>query len=235
MIICSQNLYGLVYFEDFEPIDYLFLGIHGNGIAEKEDVIWVADYKDVLLFRKGDHKIIGKLSEKGYDNIHTLSFDGANLLVASTGNNTAFVNSDILLEFPQNHYLNSLIPWENKYLIGLRNPKVMLIYDKKEQKVEKEVHLPFLNNMHSPTHYKDDLFLVSDGDGVVLFNMEGKVIRKSPPMNWPRGIKVVDELAYVVDRNCLYEYDVENNYIVRKAENPIRKAVFGAFFDLVIT
>ncbi len=101
--------------------------------------------------------------------------------------------------------------------------------------MEKQIRLPYLNNMHSPTHYKDDLFLVSDGDGVVLFDINGKPIKKSPHMNWPRGIKVVDELAYVVDRNTLYEWDVENNVITRSVHNTIQEGLFGAFFDMVIT
>ena len=232
--ICSQNLFGFAVFEDFEPIDYTFLGIHGNGIAQKDGYIYIADYKDVLKV-KYPNEVVEKIHHDGWDNIHTVFFDSDSLLVASTANNTAYRDGEVILGFPGNHYHNSLIPYgQDYYLMGLRTPKTMLIYNKKEGKVEKEIHLPFLNNMHSPTHYKDDLFLVSDGDGVVLFNEEGKPIQKSPHMNWPRGIKVVDELAYVVDRSSLYEYDVANNEISRRVENPVHRSSFGAFFDLVV-
>ncbi|MEM3862422.1 MAG: hypothetical protein QXV17_06580 [Candidatus Micrarchaeaceae archaeon] len=232
MIICSQNLYGLVFFDDFEPVNYFFTGTHANGIAYKDGYIYLADYNSIQKIK--DFKIVETINGKGWDNIHTLFFDGNDMLIASTSNNRAYRNEELILQFPQDHYHNSLIPYDGGYVIGLRNPKVVLLYDKKEGKVVKEIRLPFLHNMHSATHYKDDIFLVSDGDGVVEFDIDGKPIKKSPHMNWPRGIKVVDEYAYVVDRNMLYEWDVENNVITRQVRNPIQESLFGAFFDLVI-
>lgn len=229
---CSQNLFGIVVFEDFEPVDYTALNIHGNGIAEKDGDLYIADYESIV--RLHDSKPVETVHKDGWANIHTLFFDGSDMLVSSTENNTAFKNGEVILKFPQDHYHNSLIPWDEYYIIGLRGPKVMLLYNKKTEKVEKEIKMPFLSNMHSPTHYRDDLFLVSDADGVVVVDIDGRMIKKSPRMDWARGIKVVNGMAYVVDRNKLYEYDPENNVIVRSVENPIEQSLFGAFFDVVV-
>jgi len=230
--LCSQNLYGIVEFEDFEPVNYIRLNIHGNGIATKDDYIYIADYESIIKIKNG--KITERIHKDGWANIHTLFFDGDSMLISSTENNTAFRDGDIILKFPMDHYHNSIIPYGEYYIIGLRGPKAVLLYNKKDNKVERAIRLPFLNNMHSPTHYKDDKFLVSDGDGVVMFDIDGKFISKSPHMNWPRGIKVVDEYAYVVDRNRLYEYDIEHNTIIRSALNPVEQSLFGAFFDVVV-
>jgi len=249
-IYCSQNLFGIVQFDEYGVKNTLRLDILSNGLEMKNNEFYLADWSSVMKVDKSG-KIIEMIKGEGWDNIHTVRKFRDQLLIASTGNDKVFLGNEIIFE-PKNYgfrgftYVNSAIPYtKSEILIEMRNLRTMIIFDIDRRKIERTVTLPFLNNMHNATPYYDDLFLVSDGDGIVLFDLEGRPVVKSEKMNWNRGIFVRDRYhVYTVDRNSVYEWNPVNNRVIRRWHGPytvyqdvkVKDEVVtaGAFFDVVV-
>ena len=245
-LIVSQNLLGYVEFTELGVSNVKRMDILANGIARHGNDLYIADWSDIYNVTTGE-----KIHVEGYSNIHTVNVYRNQLLVSSTENDRVFLGKEEIFKpsdfgFKGFQYVNAAIPYtDSLILIGMRNPKIMLIFDVDKRKIERAIRLPYLNNMHHPTPYFDDMFLVSDGDGVVLFDMNGRPIIKSQQMKWPRGIKVVDKYnVYIADRDSVYLWNPVQNRIVRKWHGPYtvyqdRKVnndvvTAGAFFDLIV-
>ena len=248
MILASQNLYGIIAIDNNWKINDMWnLNVLANGIAYHDGKIYLGDWKDIIVLdTKG--KLLDRISGNGYDNIHTINFFHDQLLVSSTSNDRIYLDGETLFE-PKNAgyrkfvYLNSAILWrDSTILISARIPRHVIFFDIDKRKVERILHLPFLSNQHHPVPYMDH-FLVSDGDGIVMFDIEGKPMEKSPPMAWPRGIKVLSRTKVLcVDRQSVMEWNPVTNMINHKIDTPIdildnttgNDYTGGALFDLVV-
>jgi hypothetical protein len=253
MIFASQNLYGILCcdgsrFTDFWKLDALSNGIAFDGSGE----LWLGDWQDILHIDRRSGEVIEKRHVDGWDNIHTLNFFHGEPLVASTGNDSVFLGNECIfkpkdMNIRDHAYVNAAIPYkDDTIVISLRRKKLAVLFDTANRKVEKVITMPFLHNQHHPTPFMDGLFLVSDGDGIVMFNEEGKPVQKSPRMDWPRGIKVVSRTkVWAVDRHGIVQYNPVLNTFTKKIDSPLPKPIemkqgedniqASALFDLVIS
>ena len=247
----SQNLFGVIAVDNWCVTDFYRHGVLSNGIAfDGNGGLLLGDWSRILRLDAGG-RYTSTVEHAGYDNIHTINLFKGDILVASTGNDRVFLGGECIF-IPKEHgwkdftYVNSAYPYHDDIiLISLRHKHAVVFYDTGKRKVEKVLVLPFLHNQHHPVPYMDDLFLVSDGNGIVVFNAEGRFIQKSPPLNWPRGIKVLGRTkVIVVDRRCIYEYNPVVNRFTRRVETPVppptemkiggEVVTGGALFDLVV-
>ena len=251
-ILCSQNLYGAVEFDRYGVRRTIKLDALANGMTMGNNgLLYLGDWSSIFVVDPSTGSVVDNVKGDGWDNIHTIRIFRDELLVASTGDDRAYLGKKVIFDPRKNidaksfTYLNSAIPLDDsRVVIGMRNLRLVVIYDVDHDKIDASVRLPFLNNMHHVTPYYDELFLVSDGDGVVLFDLNGRPYIKSPGMNWPRGIAVVDRRnVYVVDRNTLYLWNPVANRIERAWRSPLgifktmpvhnEQVVAGAFFDVI--
>ena len=248
MIYASQNLYGIIVIDRNAVVDTWKLDILCNGIATDGKHIYLGDWSAILkLSMTGEP--IDSIQVPGYDNIHTVNLWRDELLVSSTSNDSVYLGKERIFNskeqgFKTFTYVNSAIPFRDAtILISQRNPKNVILFDVDKRKIEKIIRLPYLHNQHHPIAYTDDLFLVSDGDGIIMFDADGKAIRKSPPMAWPRGIKVIGRTKVIcVDRSSIMVWNPVTNILNMRIETPIQKPnavakhddIGGALFDLVV-
>ena len=249
-IYCSQNLFGVLVIDNWRVTDFYRHGVLSNGIAlDGNGGLLLGDWSRILrLDSAGRH--VSDMVVQGYDNLHTVNLWRGEVLAASTGNDRVFLGSECIF-IPKEHgwkdftYVNSAYPYHDDIiLISLRHKHAVVFYDTGKRKVEKVLVLPFLHNQHHPVPFMEDLFLVSDGDGIVMFNEEGKFMQKSPPLNWPRGIKVLGRTKVLaVDRRGIVEYNPAVNRFMRRLDTPVppptemvrgdERVTGGALFDLV--
>jgi len=246
MILASQNLYGIIAMDGHRITDTIRKDVLANGIAYHNGHVYLGDWSSIFEMDTG-WNVINRIAADGYDNIHTINFYKDRLLVASTGNDRIYLDNEIIFE-PRNFgykkfiYLNAAVHWQDStIIISARLPKHVIFYDVDARKIQRILALPYLRNQHHPTPYLDH-FLVSDGDGIVMFDIDGKPVLKSPPMQWPRGIRVINRTkVYCVDRNSIMEWNPVTNTINRKIESPIRISADagkdedngGALFDII--
>jgi hypothetical protein len=242
MILASQNLYGILASDGQRITDTIKHDVLANGIAYNGHV-YLGNWSSILE-TDANGKILNTISDNGYDNIHTINFYNGQMLVSSTGNDRIYLDKEIIFEprtfgYRKFIYLNSAVHWQDAtILISARLPRQVIFFDVDKRKIERILTLPYLSNQHHPTPYLDK-FLVSDGDGIVMFDIDGRPLKKSPAMSWPRGIKVVSRTeVWCVDRNSIMQWNPVTNRINRRIESPIRisgsEGNGGALFDLVI-
>jgi hypothetical protein len=252
MIFCSQNLYGILLsdgnrFTNFWKLDALSNGIALDGSGE----LWLGDWQDILHIDRRTGALIERVHIPGVDNIHTLNFYDGQPLIASTGNDSVFLGKECIFRprdmgIREHAYVNAAIPFtDGRIVISLRVKRLAVIFNVAERKVEKAIRLPFLHNQHHPTPFMGNMFLVSDGDGIIMFDEEGKFIQKSPRMDWPRGMKVMSRTkVWAVDRHGIVEYNPVLNRFMKRILSPLPKPIemkegenniqAAAFFDLVV-
>lgn len=234
-------------FTDFWKFDAL-----SNGIAiDDSGEVWLGDWQDILHIDAGAGTVVERVHIPGIDNVHTLNFFRGLPLIASTGNDSVFLGKECIFRprdmgLDGHAYVNAAIPFtEDSVIISLRARKLAVIFNVEQRKVEKTIQLPFLHNQHHPTPYMDNLFLVSDGDGLVIFDDEGRPVQKSPRLDWPRGIKVISRTkVWAVDRHGIVEYNPVINRFTKRILSPLPKPnemkagneniQAAALFDLVI-
>ena len=252
MIYASQNLFGVLAIDNWGLSRLIHTDTLSNGIAMKDGLIYLGDWSDILKIDPLTGKVVGRIMSSGrYDNIHTINFYGDKLLITSTGNDRIYLDDEIIFSpkdygYKQFIYLNSAVHWHDSIIIiSARLPKHVILFDVDTKKVIKTFDLSRrIHNQHHPIPF-NDMFAVSDGDGILLFN-EQKPVQKSPPLAWPRGIKQYDEDNIIgVDRKGVFMYNVPKNAITHRYDSPIEepnstmhpesKVIGTALFDLVFT
>ncbi len=250
-ILASQNLYG--YWEsDGHRVTALHrVPVLANGLCTDGGLVYLADWADVHILN-GSGTELETVHTRAV-NCHTVRRHRGKTLLAGTGNSAVVWGDEVVFrpgEFgfrpqpPHGFYVNAAIPWRrDTVLIGLRSHRAVVFFDVKERCVERVVPLPFLRNLHHPTPF-GEFFLVSDDASVVLFDIEGRAMLRSPEIRWPRGIWVESRTrVWVADRRGIRRWNPQTNAIERSVDSPLpppsslpeRKGDVqaGALFDVV--
>lgn len=250
-LLASQNLFG--YWESdgtrvtrLHPVPVL-----ANGLCAEDGRVYLGDWSDVRVLDR-DGQTAEVLHTKA-QNCHTLRRLDGRLLIASTSNSSLVWGDEVVFrpgEFglapqpPHGFYLNAAIPWrDDEVLLGLRSHRAVVFFDVVARKIRRAVALPFLRNLHHPTPFGADLFLVSDDASVVMFDQTGRPVLRSPEVRWPRGIWVESRTrVWVADRRGIVRWNPQTNALERRVDSPLpppsslpeRKGdvVGGALFDV---